>query len=141
MMRGHYYPPRASVAPISAMHTGFFARTTLRVALLAAVFALGACVYRINVQQGNFLDPAALEQLAPGMTRSQVRFLLGTPMVSDVFDPDRWDYVFYLKRGRLQEAEQRKVTVFFEDDKVTRIVRPGDAESRVAKSNEDSPKP
>jgi outer membrane protein assembly factor BamE len=110
-----------------------------RAALLLALLALvssSACVYRINIQQGNFLDPKALEQLAPGMTRSQVRLMLGTPMVSDVFDSDRWDYVFYFKRGRLREPEQRKVTVFFEDDKVTRIVRPGDAESRVADTAE-----
>lgn len=116
-------------------------RITARIVLLAALLALGACVYRINVQQGNYLDPAALEQLAPGMTRSQVRFLLGTPMVSDVFDHDRWDYVFYLKRGRLRDPEQRKVTVFFEDDKVTRIVRPGESESRVAKSDEKTAEP
>jgi outer membrane protein assembly factor BamE len=111
-------------------------RTCTRFLLLATLLALAACVYRVNIQQGNFLDPAALEQLAPGMTRSQVRFLLGTPMVSDVFDQDRWDYVFYMKRGRLREPEQRKVTVFFEDDKVTRIVRPGESESRVAKSED-----
>lgn len=136
-MRAHHYPPGPAVAPLSAMH---LVRTGTRVLLLATLFALAACVYRVNIQQGNFLDPAALEQLAPGMTRSQVRFLLGTPMVSDVFDRDRWDYVFYMKRGRLKEPEHRKVTVFFEDDKVTRIVRPGESESRVAKS-EDKTEP
>lgn len=120
------------------MRTASVIRGTARAVLLGALLALGACVYRINVQQGNFLDPAALEQLAPGMTRSQVRFLLGTPMVSNAFDPDRWDYVFYLKKGRLKSPEQRKVTVFFEDDKVTRIVRPGETESRVAKSDDDT---
>ncbi len=101
------------------------------------LLALGACVYRINIQQGNYLDPKALEQLQNGMTRSQVRFLLGTPMVADAFDPDRWDYVYYFKRGRLREAEKRKVTVYFEEDQVVRIERPGDpTKDRVAQETE-----
>lgn len=119
------------------MHTGSPLRLLARCALLATLLALGACVYRINIQQGNFLDPKALEQLEAGMTRSQVRFLLGTPMVADAFDPDRWDYVYYFKRGRLREAEKRKVTVYFEDDAVVRIDRPGDpAKDRVAQQTE-----
>ena len=56
------------------------------------------CVYRINIQQGNFLDQAAVDQVKPGMTRSQIRYLLGTPMVADPFAKDRWDYIYYLKR-------------------------------------------
>jgi outer membrane protein assembly factor BamE len=103
-------------------------------AALGALLILLAsgCVYRINIQQGNYLEPAVLEQLSVGMTRSQVRYLLGTPMLPDAFDRDRWDYVFYFKRGRLREPEQRRVTVFFEDDKVSRIDRPGGAPSQVA---------
>jgi outer membrane protein assembly factor BamE len=107
--------------------------------LLAAILALGACVYRINIQQGNYLDPKALEQLQPGMTRNQVRYLLGTPMVADAFDPDRWDYVYYFKRGRLREPEKRKVTVYFEEDAVVRIERPGDPKDRVAQETEPKP--
>jgi outer membrane protein assembly factor BamE len=103
-------------------------------AALSVLLALvaGGCVYRINIQQGNYLEPAALEQLAVGMTRSQVRYLLGTPMLPDAFDRDRWDYLFYFKRGRLRDAEQRRVTVFFEGDKVSRIDRPGGDVSKVA---------
>jgi len=96
------------------------------------VLGAGGCVYRINIQQGNYLEPAALEQLSVGMTRSQVRYLLGTPMLPDAFDRDRWDYVFYFKRGRLRDPEQRRVTVIFEDDKVARIERPGATPSQVA---------
>ena len=59
-----------------------------------------ACVYRINIQQGNFLDQAAVDQVKAGMTRSQVRYLLGTPMVADSFNKERWDYIYYLKKGR-----------------------------------------
>ena len=85
--------------------------------------ALGAsaCVYRVNIQQGNFLTTETTDQLKEGMTRSQVRFLLGTPMVPDAFDENRWDYLYYLKRGRIQEPERRRLTVWFEDDKVARI--------------------
>ncbi len=99
--------------------------------VLCTLTAAG-CVYRINIQQGNYLDPGALEQLDVGLTRSQVRYLLGTPMVPDAFDQDRWDYLFYFKRGRLREAERRHVTVFFEDDKVSRVERAGASPEQLA---------
>lgn len=103
-------------------------RTLLRsLALITAVVAtLGsapACVYRMSIQQGNYLEERAVEQVQVGMTRSQVRYLLGTPMVPDAFDDDRWDYLYYLKQGRLQSPTQRHFTVYFEDDKVARIDR------------------
>ncbi len=95
----------------------------LAVMLVLAVAAAGTsgCVYRMNIQQGNFLENRLVEQLKVGMTRSQVRYLLGTPMVPDAFDKDRWDYLYYYKRGRLTAAEQRLLTVYFEDEKVARI--------------------
>lgn len=92
-------------------------------AVLLAVLASG-CIYRIDIQQGNFLDPDKVAQVQPGMTRSQVRYLLGTPLASTPFGSDRWDYVYYRRRGHSHEASERKVTVFFEQDKVTRINRP-----------------
>jgi outer membrane protein assembly factor BamE len=92
-------------------------------ALLVSV--LSGCVYRMNIQQGNFLENSTLEQLQVGMTRSQVRYLLGTPMVPDAFDKDRWDYFYYLRKGRLEKPEQRHLTVFFENDKVARVDRHG----------------
>ena len=87
------------------------------------------CVYRINIQQGNFLDQAAVEQVQPGMTRSQVRYLLGTPMVADSFNKERWDYIYYLKKGRTRHVDSRRVTVYFEADKVARLDKPTDAEA------------
>jgi outer membrane protein assembly factor BamE len=94
-------------------------------ALLGAVTAAtGGCVYRINVSQGNFLEAKAVDQVAVGMTRSQVRFLLGTPMLADSFHPDRWDYLYYFKEGRRQKVERRLLTVYFSDEKVARIERP-----------------
>lgn len=115
---------------------------TLRAALtgivLAGVFASG-CVYRINIQQGNFLDDKALAQVEPGLTRSQVRYLLGTPLVSAAFDTDRWDYVYYFKRGYSRQVQERKVTVYFENDKVTRVDKPAaepEKKAEVAKTAE-----
>ena len=90
-------------------------------AVLCAGAVLSGCVYRMNIQQGNFLEPRAVSQLQVGMTRSQVRYLLGTPMVPDAFDKDRWDYLYYLKKGRLRAPEQRHLIVYFEEDKVSRF--------------------
>jgi len=102
-------------------------RTTLRPTLFGSLLALAllagnsGCVYRMAIQQGNFLDPAQVAQLETGMTRSQVAFLLGTPMIPSAFDNDRWDYYYYLKEQRLKTADSRRITVYFEDDKVARV--------------------
>ena len=69
------------------------------------------CVYRINIQQGNFLNQGAVDTVKEGMTRSQVRYLLGTPMVADSFNKERWDYIYYLKKGRTRHVDSRRVTV------------------------------
>jgi outer membrane protein assembly factor BamE len=92
-------------------------------AIALAALALTACVYRIDIQQGNLLDDEDISQVDLGMTRSQVQFLLGTPMVSDSFHRDRWDYAYYLRRGRSPDVVQRWVVVHFENDRVTQIDR------------------
>lgn len=114
---------------------------SLRLVLIALGVSLAmgvsGCVYRMDIQQGNLLDAAAVSQLKEGMTRSQVRYLLGTPMVPDAFDGDRWDYLYFLKEGRLKSPEKRRLTVYFESDKVTRFEKEGaaieDAKARAAK--------
>ena len=97
-------------------------------ATLAAAFLLvllgAGCVYRMDVQQGNLLDVEQVEQVEVGMTRSQVRFLLGTPMVIDSFDADRWDYIYSLRRGHERQVTRRHLVVWFDGDKVTRIEEP-----------------
>ncbi|MGA2776289.1 MAG: outer membrane protein assembly factor BamE [Steroidobacteraceae bacterium] len=99
-----------------------------RCALAMSLAALSSgCIYRINIQQGNFLDQAAVNQVQPGMTRSQVRYLLGTPMVADSFNKEQWDYIYYLKKGRTGHLDTRRVTVYFESDKVARLDKPSDA--------------
>jgi len=90
---------------------------------LAAMLLCSACVYRIDIQQGNLLDESLIEQVEVGMTRSQVQFLLGTPMVSDSFHRNRWDYTYYLKRGRSRDVERRWFIVFFQEDRVVRLDR------------------
>jgi outer membrane protein assembly factor BamE len=77
--------------------------------------------YRIDVPQGNYVDQGMLQQVKPGMTRDQVRFALGTPLLVDAFRPDRWDYVFRFQHPN-GSADLRRATVFFADDKVERIV-------------------
>jgi outer membrane protein assembly factor BamE len=95
-----------------------------RAAALVAALFLSACVYRMDVQQGNLLDAQDVDQVEVGMTRSQVRFLLGTPMVNDTFDKDRWDYVYSLRRGHERKVTQRHLVVWFEGDKVVRVEEP-----------------
>ena len=72
--------------------------------------------YRIDVQQGNVLTQDMVAQLKPGQTRDQVRFILGTPMVADLFHAQRWDYVYRLQNGRTNEVETRRFSVFFNQD-------------------------
>jgi outer membrane protein assembly factor BamE len=73
------------------------------------------------IQQGNYLDPASISQVKVGMTHSQVRFLLGTPMVPGGFDDSRWDYDYYLKMRRLKGPARAHATIFFADNVVARI--------------------
>ena len=76
--------------------------------------------YRPDIQQGNFVSAEMLSQLKVGQTREQVRFLLGTPMLMDMFHADRWDYPFYLARGN-GELTTSRVTIYFKDDVVERF--------------------
>ena len=93
-------------------------------ALLLLAGLLSGCVYRMNIQQGNYLEGKTVDRLEVGMTRTQVRYLLGTPMVPEPFDKDRWDYLYYFKSGkRLRKPQQRHLVVFFKDDKVTNYER------------------
>ena len=96
-------------------------RVLFAVSALAAGFMLQGCVYHMPIQQGNFLEQRAVSQLQVGMTRSQVRYLLGTPMVPDAFDKERWDYLYFFKKGRLRKPEERHLIVFFKEDKVDKF--------------------
>jgi outer membrane protein assembly factor BamE (lipoprotein component of BamABCDE complex) len=92
--------------------------------LACALLASPACVYRMPIQQGNFLEKTQVDQVEPGMTRPQVLFLLGTPMVPNGFDADRWDYYYYAKFSRKYAADTLRMTVYFKDDKVDHVDKP-----------------
>jgi len=114
-------------------------RSVHRLAALAllGIAALSAgCLYRMPIQQGNFLDVNQVAQLEPGMTRSQVSFLLGTPMVPNGFNNDRWDYYYFIKVGRKPSGtDTKRLTVWFKDDKVDHVYR-----SDAPVSNEEQTK-
>jgi outer membrane protein assembly factor BamE len=104
-------------------------------AAVGLVLTLAACAgipllspYRIDVPQGNLLTQEMVSGLKPGMTRDQVKFVLGTPLLTDLFHADRWDYVYRLQR-RDGSIEERRLAVFFEKDLLKRvegdIVAPG----------------
>ena len=82
-----------------------------------------ACVYELDVQQGNKLEPQDVESIKVGMTRNQVRFLLGTPVVSDPFRSDRWDYVYFFRKGKAKNPDRRWLIVWFDGDIVKEIDR------------------
>ena len=92
----------------------------LSLSLLTAACGL-ITPYRIEIQQGNFVTQEMVAQLKPGLTRDQVRFVMGTPLVSDIFHEERWDYVFVRQRANSRDVEYRRVAVFFEDGKLKRV--------------------
>jgi outer membrane protein assembly factor BamE len=76
--------------------------------------------YRVDVRQGNYVTQDMVARLKPGMSRDQVRFALGTPLVADMFHANRWDYVYRFEPGR-GEVQLRRLVVFFEDNKLVRV--------------------
>jgi outer membrane protein assembly factor BamE len=87
-----------------------------------AIGCLSACgfvgfpgVYKIDVEQGNIVTQEMADQLQPGMSRRQVRFILGTPLVEDTFNQNRWDYP-YVKRNGLDVLSESRLTVMFDGD-------------------------
>lgn len=91
--------------------------------LITITILFSACVYEVDVQQGNKLEPQDIEAVEVGMTRNQIRYLLGTPVVNNLFDNDRWDYVYYFKKGRNRNPERRWIVIWFEGETVTEIQR------------------
>jgi outer membrane protein assembly factor BamE len=96
-------------------------RIVLIVLIFFALAFANGCVYRSTVSQGNLIEQEDLDQLEVGMTRNQVRFLLGTPMIDDPFHASRWDYVYYLKIGRKDATFKRWVSVVFDGNTVGEI--------------------
>jgi outer membrane protein assembly factor BamE len=96
-------------------------KSLLIYSLSLVILTLSACskdkipgVYRIDIQQGNQVTQEMLSKLEPGMTKSQVSFVMGTPMLIDVFHPNRWDYIYSFHPGN-GSREQRRITLYFDD--------------------------
>ncbi|UTW46536.1 outer membrane protein assembly factor BamE [bacterium SCSIO 12696] len=77
-------------------------------------------VHKIVIEQGNIITQDMVDQLQPGLTREQVRFILGTPLVADTFTSNRWDYLYSLDR-RKGSKETSRLSVFFEGDSLVRF--------------------
>ncbi len=109
-----------------------FRAASARILILTAALLLTACssvlnyapdfswAHKIDIQQGTVVTKDMADKLQPGMSREQVRFILGTPLVADLFHADRWDYPYRFQPGR-GELEERKFTVFFENNKLARF--------------------
>lgn len=87
---------------------------------LVGLLALAGCtipgVYKIDIQQGNVVTQDMIDQLRPGMTRRQVRFVMGSPLITDTFHPNRWDYLYSIKPGGGQRLQERVSLVFDQND-------------------------
>lgn len=77
-------------------------------------------VYQIDVQQGNVITQKMLDQLRPGMSRTQVQYVMGTPLLEDTFNSNRWDYVYSMQPGG-KNRKQKTVTLFFDNDQLRSI--------------------
>jgi len=96
-------------------------------------------VYRLNVEQGNIVNQEMVDKLRPGMSRRQVRFVLGTPLIEDSFNLDRWDYVYEIRRGSEMLARQQ-FSVFFDGETLSHFIgdlKPSDAGEDLASTQRD----
>jgi outer membrane protein assembly factor BamE len=120
----HRRPAAARRAPACGAARKLAMRRALYSSLLFALALIAAgCVYEASLSQGNLIKQEDLDQVEVGMTRNQVRFLLGTPMIDDPFHEERWDYVYYLKPGGDRARFKRWVSIFFDGDTVSEIVK------------------
>ena len=112
--------------------------------LLAALVVLGGCgfnfkmpnlgVYKIDIPQGNIVTQEMVDKLQPGMSKRQVRFVMGTPLIQDTFEPERWDYLRSLET-RKEKRSQQRISLFFENDILVRMegdLAPGSAKTEPA---------
>ena len=100
------------------------ARSLLAACMLCAFLWAGGCSlkpYKIDIQQGNVVTQEMVSKLRQGMTRSQVKFVMGTPLVTDPFHPERWDYFYKFDKGG-QPREERRLTLIFEGEKLTKVL-------------------
>ena len=91
------------------------------ITLLLSVLLLSSCsiprIFQVVISQGNLVDQEMLDKLEIGMTESQVKFVMGTPLISDTFYPNRWDYFTSVTQGENSYTNQ-KITLYFKDNKL-----------------------
>ena len=98
-------------------------RKILSLTVIVTMLLLASgCVYQAALSQGNLLEQEDVDQVTLGMTRGQIRFLLGTPMIEDPFHENRWDYVYYLRVGRDKAIFKRWISIYFVNDNVSEII-------------------
>lgn len=93
-----------------------------RTSIIAIALSLSACsswIYRIDIPQGNYLEQKSIDKIQVGMTKEQVKFVLGSPVMIDTFDKDTWNYVYRFKSGRSEKSNmQKSFTIKFENEKL-----------------------
>lgn len=114
----------------------------MRIFLVLSILLLSGCglIYKLPTRQGNALDQKQLDQLQPGMTREQVRYLLGTPIAASPYRPDRWDYVGYYRTPR-GKVYNRTVSLYFgADSKLERMegIKVADADKALGTPDVDT---
>jgi outer membrane protein assembly factor BamE len=105
------------------------------IAPLLLIAALSGCIYKIDVQQGNLVTQDVVDKLKPGMTKAEVKALLGTPLLNDVFHQNEWDYYFSNSRRGRVASQPSRLTVYFKDDKLASYAGAG----RSGRAAADSP--
>ncbi len=93
-------------------------------------------VYKIDVQQGNIVTQEMVDQLKPGMTRRQVRFIMGTPLIEDTFSPNRWDYLYSMVPAKGEPTRER-ISIYFDGDTLSHFS--GDYIPASARTSGDAP--
>lgn len=90
--------------------------------ILAAALITGCGFFRVEIQQGNYITQDQVEQLQPGMSMREVRYIMGTPLVVDPFhEKHRWDYYYTFSPDLGSDVEKRRITLFFQDEKLERV--------------------
>lgn len=114
------------------------------IAFPAILLAFGGCSsfypYKMEIRQGNYISPEMSKKIKLGMSRQQVTSILGSPLVSDVFHANRWDYIYrFEEKGKL--VEQQRLTLFFDGDFVSRIEDRLAGENNVSGNQSSATKP
>lgn len=120
--------------------------TLTSLAFVMGLAALAGCsfpgVYKIDIQQGNVVTQDMIDQLKPGMTRRQVRFIMGNPLIVDTFHADRWDYLYSLQPGGGQRQQERVSLMFNGNDQLISLngdFRPGVSRDEAILGKEANP--